>query len=63
MARIVVEALLSDRLPDLDRHMMKTNAVPLIDEMDIKYELRESEVDPDDLTAETVANKIGLPLE
>jgi Cys-tRNA(Pro)/Cys-tRNA(Cys) deacylase len=42
---------------------MKTNAVRLLDEMGIDYELREYEVDPDDLTAETVAAKIGLPLE
>src|SRR5262245_35826567 len=42
---------------------MKTNAVRLLDEMGIKYELREYEVDPEDLTAETVAAKIDLPLE
>jgi Cys-tRNA(Pro)/Cys-tRNA(Cys) deacylase len=42
---------------------MKTNAVRLLDEMEIAYDLREYEVDPDDLTAETVAAKIGLPLE
>lgn len=42
---------------------MKTNAVRLLDEMGVKYELREYEVDPEDLTAETVAVKIGLPLE
>jgi Cys-tRNA(Pro)/Cys-tRNA(Cys) deacylase len=42
---------------------MKTNAVRLLDEMGIKYELREYEVDPEDLPAETVASKIGLPLE
>src|SRR4051794_37951614 len=42
---------------------MKTNAVRLLDEMAIAYELRPYEVDPDDLTAETVAAKIGLPLE
>lgn len=42
---------------------MKTNAVRLLDEMGIQYELREYEVDPDDLTAETVAAKIGVPLE
>lgn len=42
---------------------MKTNAVRLLDEMGIAYELREYEVDPDDLTAETVAAKVGLPLE
>ena len=42
---------------------MKTNAVRLLEEMGIAHELREYEVDPDDLTAETVAAKIGLPLE
>jgi len=31
--------------------------------MGIHYELREYEVDPDDLTAETVAAKVGLPAE
>src|SRR3954469_25253242 len=42
---------------------MKTNAVRLLDSLNIKYELREYEVDPDDLAAETVAAKIGLPAE
>lgn len=42
---------------------MKTNAVRLLDSLDIHYELREYEVDPDDLAAETVAAKIGLPPE
>jgi Cys-tRNA(Pro)/Cys-tRNA(Cys) deacylase len=42
---------------------MKTNAVRLLDEMGVRYELRAYEVDPDDLTAETVAGKIGLPAE
>ena len=42
---------------------MKTNAVRLLEEMAIRYELRAYEVDPDDLTAETVAAKIGLPAE
>ena len=41
----------------------KTNAARLLDQMGIHYELREYEVDPDDLAAETVAAKIGLPLE
>ncbi|MFY9845822.1 MAG: Cys-tRNA(Pro) deacylase [Terriglobales bacterium] len=41
----------------------KTNAVRLLDQMGIHYELREYEVDPDDLAAETVAAKIGLPPE
>jgi Cys-tRNA(Pro)/Cys-tRNA(Cys) deacylase len=39
----------------------KTNAARLLDQLGIRYELREYEVDPDDLTAETVAAKIGLP--
>jgi len=39
----------------------KTNAVRLLDRLKIPYELREYEVDPDDLAAETVAAKIGLP--
>lgn len=41
----------------------KTNAARLLDQMEIRYELREYEVDPDDLAAETVAAKIGLPPE
>lgn len=42
---------------------MKTNAVRLLDEAQIAYELREYEVDPDDLSAECVAKKIGMPAE
>jgi len=42
---------------------MKTNAARLLDRLGISYELREYEVDEDDLTAETVARKIGLPIE
>ncbi len=41
----------------------KTNAVRLLDQLRIPYELREYEVNPDDLAAETVAAKIGLPPE
>lgn len=41
----------------------KTNAVRLLDQLKIPYELRDYEVDPDDLAAETVAAKIGLPPE
>lgn len=41
----------------------KTNAVRLLDVMGLAYELRSYEVDPDDLSAETVAAKVGLPLE
>jgi Cys-tRNA(Pro)/Cys-tRNA(Cys) deacylase len=43
--------------------VVKTNAARVLDELGIKYELREYEVDPDDLSAETVAAKIGLPPE
>jgi Cys-tRNA(Pro)/Cys-tRNA(Cys) deacylase len=39
----------------------KTNAARLLDQMGIRYELREYDVDPADLAAETVAAKIGLP--
>ena len=42
---------------------MKTNAARLLDQMGIAYELRDYEVDPDDLSAENVAHKIGLPEE
>jgi len=41
---------------------MKTNAARILDSMGIPYELRDYEVDPNDLTAERVAEKIGLPL-
>ncbi|MGA7685539.1 MAG: Cys-tRNA(Pro) deacylase [Terriglobales bacterium] len=41
----------------------KTNAARLLDQLDIKYELKAYEVDPDDLAAETVAAKIGLPAD
>ena len=41
----------------------KTNAVRLLDQLGIPYELREYEVDPADLAAETVAAKIGMPPE
>ena len=41
----------------------KTNAARLLDQLSIFYELREYEVDPEDLAAETVAAKIGLPPE
>ncbi len=41
----------------------KTNAVRLLDRLGVRYELRAYEVDPDDLAAETVARKVGLPPE
>lgn len=42
---------------------MKTNAARLLDAMNVPYEIREYEVDPDDLAAESVARKVGLPPE
>lgn len=41
----------------------KTNAARLLDQLGIRYELREYEVDPEDLAAEAVAAKISLPPE
>jgi Cys-tRNA(Pro)/Cys-tRNA(Cys) deacylase len=41
--------------------VVKTNAARVLDKLGIEYELYE--VDPDDLSAETVATKIGLPPE
>jgi Cys-tRNA(Pro)/Cys-tRNA(Cys) deacylase len=42
---------------------MKTNAARLLDSLGIPYEIREYPVDADDLTAESVAAKVGLPPE
>jgi len=42
---------------------MKTNAARILDRLGIPYELRQYEVDPDDLAAERIARDIGLPLE
>lgn len=42
---------------------MKTNAVRLLDTLGIAYALREYTVNLDDLSAESVAQKVGLPLE
>jgi Cys-tRNA(Pro)/Cys-tRNA(Cys) deacylase len=42
---------------------LKTNAARLLDALGARYELREYEVDPADLSAETAARKIGLPAE
>jgi Cys-tRNA(Pro)/Cys-tRNA(Cys) deacylase len=41
----------------------KTNAARFLHQIGIHYELREYEVDPEDLAAEAVATKIGLPPE
>jgi Cys-tRNA(Pro)/Cys-tRNA(Cys) deacylase len=42
---------------------MKTNGARVLESLGIAFELREYEVDPDDLTAITVARKIGMPPE
>ena len=42
---------------------MKTNAMRILDTHCVQYEIREYEVDPDDLSAEKVAAAIGLPPE
>jgi len=42
---------------------IKTNAARLLDSLGIAYELRTYQVDPEDLTAISVARKIGLPAE
>lgn len=43
--------------------MAKTNAMRLLDQLGVKYEVREYEVDPEDLSAGTVAAKVALPVE
>jgi Cys-tRNA(Pro)/Cys-tRNA(Cys) deacylase len=42
---------------------MKTNAVRVLEDLGVEFELRNYEVDPEDLSAETVAAKVGLPAE
>jgi Cys-tRNA(Pro)/Cys-tRNA(Cys) deacylase len=42
---------------------MKTNGARFLEGLGIPFELLEYEVDPDDLTAITVARKIGMPAE
>ena len=41
---------------------MKTNAARVLDKLGIAYEVREYPVDPENLAAENVAEKIGMPL-
>src|SRR6201998_2220722 len=42
---------------------MKTNGARFLESLGIPFELREYEVDPEDLSATTVAKKIGMPAE
>jgi Cys-tRNA(Pro)/Cys-tRNA(Cys) deacylase len=41
----------------------KTNAVRLLERLGVPFELRQYGIDPEDLSAETVARKIGMPPE
>ena len=41
----------------------KTNAIRILEGLGIRFEVREYEFDPEDLSAETVAAKVGLPSE
>src|SRR6201987_497758 len=48
---------------DTSKASTKPKAARLLDQMGVQYELRAYEVDPEDLAAETVAAKVGLPAE
>ncbi|MDQ7092994.1 Cys-tRNA(Pro) deacylase [Desulfosporosinus sp. PR] len=43
--------------------MRKTNAARILDQMKLSYELKEYPVDESDLSAVSVAQKVGLPIE
>ena len=43
--------------------MKKTNAARILDGLNIQYDLREYKVDETDLSAVSVANKVGMPAE
>lgn len=43
--------------------MKKTNAARILDTLKISYQMKEYKVDPDNLSADNVAAKIGMPLE
>ncbi|WP_141589586.1 Cys-tRNA(Pro) deacylase [Myxococcus sp. AB056] len=42
---------------------MKTNSARLLDSLGVKYALRDYDVDLEDLSAESVAAKVGMPAE
>ena len=48
-------------MPSAHDNPTKTNAVRLLERLGVSFELRQYEVDPEDLSAENVAAKIGLP--
>ena len=43
--------------------MTKTNAMRLLESQGVNFEVREYQVDPEDLAAETVAKKVDMPIE
>src|ERR1051326_3255866 len=43
--------------------MTKTHVMRLLESKGMPFEIREYDVDPDDLSAETVARKIAIPIE
>lgn len=43
--------------------MKKTNAARILDTLKITYQIKEYKVDPDNLRADNVAGKIGMPLD
>ena len=43
--------------------MTKTNAMRLLESRGVAFQTREYEVDPEDLSAETVARRIDMPIE
>ncbi|MGB3517096.1 MAG: Cys-tRNA(Pro) deacylase, partial [Elainellaceae cyanobacterium] len=43
--------------------MSKTNAARILDRLNLTYKVLEYAVDPDDLAAESTAEKLGLPPE
>jgi len=47
---------------NIDFRMKKTNAARILDGLGIDYKLCEYEIDENDLSAETVAKKVNLPL-
>ena len=60
---MVARARVSSRRCDILTGSKKTNACRALDALDIRYELRSYEVDENDLSAENVAGKLGLPAE
>jgi Cys-tRNA(Pro)/Cys-tRNA(Cys) deacylase len=60
---VVARAGVSGRRCDILTATKKTNACRALDALCISYELRSYEVDENDLSAEAVAKKVGLPSE